>query len=174
MTRQRRIMPGLLVIAVLVSILGSLLYAGVDRLRTIRREGELLRAQYEKLLGGALGDQPDREQKVQALKLALDAELGRYYEKDEIDLYRFASTVSSTLARYGVTVEQFRTIGSGRSQALEVKVRAAPSSFMAFLAEASSSSKYWTIPYLHVQAQTASGTLTGEFQIGYLVHDDPK
>ena len=171
MTRDRRVLLVLLGVSLLVSIFGSLLYVGLDKLHTTREQIEQLKKQYAKLLTSDPEESIDLREKMQELHRARDAELRRYYGRDEIDLYRFGSAVNAMLARHGIVVEQFRTATAASRSVLELSARGTSPAFMAFLSEVSMAQKYWTIPYLHIQSSSASGFLTCEFQIGYLVNE---
>ena len=108
------------------------------------------------------------------LKQAEEAELRRYYGAGEMDLYRFGSAVNALLARHGITVDEFRTVSGSAGPFLQLNARGSASSFMAFLSDVSSAAKYWTIPYLHIQSRSGDGSLSCEFQIGYMTHDASK
>lgn len=164
----------LLVVSVLLAALGSLAYAGLDRLRTVDDEIEMLKRQYVRLQGVGAPEPMDIAQKMRELEQAEGSELDRYYRAEEMDLYRFGSAVNALLVRHGMTVDQFRTVSGSRVSTLELTVRGSPISFMAFLADVSSAPKYWALPYLHIQSRSGNGTLTCEFQIGYMVHETAK
>ena len=164
----------LLAASAFLAALGSLAYAGLDRLRIIDDQIETLKRQYVRLQAGGAPEPMDIGQRMRELEQAEDSELHRYYDKEETDLYRFGSAVNALLLRHGMTVDQFRTVSGSRGSVLELTVRGGPSSFMAFLADVSSAPKYWTIPYLHVQSRSENGALTCELQIGYMVHETAK
>jgi Tfp pilus assembly protein PilO len=174
MTRERRVLLVLLAASVLAAILGSLLYAGLDRLRTVDDEIQVLTKQYAKLSAGETVGLPDLQRGMRELKQAEDAELRRYYEAGEMDLYRFGGAVNTLLARQGIVVDDFRTLSGSNGSVLELTARGTSTSFMAFLSDVSSAPKYWTIPYLHVQSRSGDGSVSCEFQIGYMTHDASK
>jgi len=175
-TRQRRILLVLLAVTALAAALGSFLYVELDRIRSMDEQIAFLRGQYLKLPADTPTEQAGLEERIQGLKRAADNELSRYYRGSEIDLYRFASTVSAMLARRGVTVERVRTVTVPASSTalLELSVHGTSSALMAFLSDVSTRPKYWTIPYLHVQSVSGRGTVTCEMQMGYLVHENAR
>ncbi len=172
MTRERRVLLIILAAALFLSLFGSLLYVGLEKLAVTQERIDRLRKQYLRLPAGAPGESVDLHQRIRELERAESAELGRYYDKDEIDLYRFGSAVNAMLAHHGIIVEQFRTVTETNRSVLELTLRGTSPSFMAFLSEVSAAQKYWTIPYLHIQSSSGNGSLTCELQIGYLSHEN--
>lgn len=174
MTRQRRILLVLLGVSALTAGLGSFLYVQLDRIRLMDEQIGFLRKQYLKLPADTPTEQAGVEERIQGLKRVEADELARYYAGGEMDLYRFGSLVNSLLARRGITVERFRTFSGSSAPVLELSARGTSLAFMAFLSDMSGSSKYWTIPYLHVQSPAGNGNVMCEMQIGYLVHEAAK
>jgi hypothetical protein len=173
-TRQRRILLVLLGVSVLAAGMGSFVYVQLDRIRLMDEQISFLRKQYLKLPPDTPTEQAGLEDRIQGLKRVESDELARYYASGEMDLYRFGSLVNSLLARRGITVERFRTLSGSSAPVLELSARGTSLALMAFLSDVSASSKYWTIPYLHVQAPAGNGSVTCEMQIGYLVHEAAK
>jgi hypothetical protein len=173
-TRQRRVLLVLLVASVVAAGLGSFLFVQMDRIRLMDEQIGFLRKQYLKLPADTPTERAGLEERIQGLKEAEAGELGRYYAESEMDLYRFGSLVSALLARRGLAVQRVRTVSGSSAPALELSVRGTSLSLMAFLSDVSASARYWTIPYLHVQAPAGNGSVTCEMQIGYLVHEAAK
>lgn len=174
MTRQRRILLGLLAATAALAGLGSLAYVQADRLRTAGEQVAFLKTQYVKLHPGAPVEQAGLQDRIQELKRAENAELARYYGSGEMDLYRFGSMVNALLAGHRITVLRFRTVTEASPPVLGLSARGTSSAFMAFLSVVSASPRYWTIPYLHMQSPSGDGTVTCELQIGYPVHESTK
>jgi len=173
-TRTRRILLALLGATALCAALGSFLYVQLDRIRVMDEQAAILRRQYIKLPADARTGQAGLEQRITELGQAESEELARYYSAGEMDLYRFGSTVNAMLARRGITVERVRTVTGASAPVLELSVRGSSLALMRFLSDVAARPKYWTIPYLHVQASSGSRTVTCEMQAGYLAHEDAK
>ncbi len=174
MTRVRRILLRLLVATAVCAALGSFLYVQLDRIRVMDEQVAFLRKQYVKLPADAPTEQAELEQRISDLKQAESVELARYYGSSEMDLYRFGSAVNAMLARRGITVERVRTVAGAATPVLELSARGPAVGLMGFLSDVSARAKYWTIPYLHVQAPTGSGMVSCDMQVGYLVNEDGK
>ncbi len=172
MTRERRILLTLLGATALCAALGSFLYVRLDHIRTMDEQIAFLRKQYVRLPLDAPIEQADLQQRIVDLGQAESEELARYYGDSEMDLYRFGSTVNTMLARRGISVERVRTITGAATPVLELSARGSSVGLVGFLSDVSVRAKYWTIPYLHVQAPTGSGMVTCEMQVGYLVRKD--
>jgi len=173
-TRQRRILLGLLAASAALAALGSFAFVQADRLRTAGEQVAFLRKQYVKLQPDPQTEQSGLQDRIQELKRAETAELARYYDAGEMDLYRFGGMVNALLARHRISVQRVRTVTEAAPSVLELSARGTSSSFMAFLSDVSASPRYWTIPYLHIQSPSGDGTVTCELQIGYLVHENTK
>lgn len=174
MTRQRRTLLVILGATALCAGLGSFLYVQLDRIRVMDEQISFLRKQYARLPADAPTEQAGLEQRVAALKQAQTEELARYYGASEMDLYRFGAVVNGMLARRGVTVERVRTVTGAALPVLDLSVRGSSTALMGFLSDVSARPKYWSIPYLHLQAPSGRGMVTCDLQIGYLVHEDAK
>lgn len=164
-------------VVLLVVIAGGCLIAialdtGLSKLAAARTELALLQQRYARLSPRSSASTSALAAKVALLEKTIAREKQGFYSQGEMNPYRFATQISSLLAREHISVDQFRTRQGTPGELLDFTVSGSAQSIVSFLAELSRSRKYITVPYLHLQAHTSSRNLTCEFQIGYLTNDE--
>ena len=114
--------------------------------------------------GGSASDLNRCKQKLEAELAGLRS---RFYGEGEMDLYGFGASVRDLLLSSGLAISRYQTLETGGRTYLEFAVSGSAHALVSFLLEVSGRSKYWSIPYLSVNARGGGASVQALFRIGY-------
>ena len=110
--------------------------------------------------------------KKQRLEALMKAEKKKYYQADDMDLYRFSITINDLLSSRSLAIKKYQTVEVKDGTCLEYSVSGEAINFVEFLESVAAADKYWNIPYLTIDARKGGGMLEAVFRITYETADE--
>jgi hypothetical protein len=104
--------------------------------------------------------------------MGIDELEDRYYQESEMDPYKFGILIKDLLTSKGLTISKYQTIDTKDLILLEFSVIGDALGFSEFLESVSLSDKYWSIPYLTINANNRNGRIQAVFRITYGMIDE--
>ena len=163
-SRERLLLMILMWLAVFVS-------AGLFMLSQVQRRGSLderISALEQRLVRQYQSLNQEYELNIQkeAAQKDLEKYENRFYSRDDIDPYSFATTIRTILISNDLRISQYQTLEAQQDVTmLEFSVKGDALGFAGFLAEVSESEKYWNIPFVSLSSD--EGKIQSVFRIHY-------
>jgi len=165
-SRREKLLLNLLAWVVAAVVLGFLGAAELEKRAGLREKITQLEKQIPQY-GAHLSGEELLEARRQSLERELEAERSHYYEPGRMDPYRFGTLVREALVANRLRIERYQTLEAGKRMLLEFSVAGSALDLMRFLEAVSASEKYWSMPFLSINARQAGGAVEAVFRIGY-------
>ncbi len=155
-----------LVLIIMVSTAVVFMYGKMVQLKSLKEKIATLESQMLKL-HGRLPDESGLQSRKEHLIEAISKEERKYYAKKEIDPYRYSIAVRKTLLANNLDIQKYQTVDVKDKVFLEFSLSGSAYSLMTFIKTASTSEKYWYIPFLSIDAQKGGGRISAVLRMHY-------
>jgi hypothetical protein len=170
-SKRERALLFVLMWALAVSAAGIVCYFKVEEMSALQQKTALLEKQVQKSTLKA-PNSDDLLKKKELLMQRIGTEKEKYYYADEIDPYKFSTVIKNILSEKGLYIKKYQTIEVKERTYLEYSVSGDALQLAAFLRVVAGSEKYWSIPFLSIDARKGDGTVDAVFRINYETIDE--
>ena len=146
-------------------------YGKMGELQSLKEKIVTLESQMQKL-HGRLPDKSSLQSRKEYLIDAIAEEEQKYYSQKEIDPYRYSITVRKALLANNLEIQKYQTVEVKEKVFLEFSLSGSAYNLMSFLKIASTSEKYWYIPFLSIDAKKGDGSISAILRMYYETLDD--
>jgi len=150
---------------------GIVSYFKIEEMTALGQKTDMLEKQVQKLTLKA-PNSDDLIGEKDRLMQSIGTEKEKYYYTDEIDPYQFSIILKKILSETGLYIKKYQTIEVKERTYLEYSVSGDALQLAAFLRVVSDSEKYWSIPFLSINARKGDGTVDAVFRINYETIDE--
>ena len=171
LSKREKLLINLLILICIISGAGLLYYLMIDRIIDLNNSINLLKQQIQQITL-TMPDESDLKVKKDLLRMGIDELEDRYYQKNEMDPYTFGILIKDLITSKGLDISKYQTIEAKDSIQLEFSVSGNALDFSEFLESVSLSDKYWSIPYLTMNANDRNGRIQSVFRITYGMIDE--
>jgi hypothetical protein len=170
-SKRERVLLFVLLWVVAAFAAGVVSYFKIEKIATLGQKTALIEKQVQKITLKA-PNSDDLMGKKDLLVQRIGTEKEKYYYTDEIDPYQFSTIIKNILSEKGLYIKKYQTIEVKERTYLEYSVSGDALQLAAFLKVVSDSDKYWSIPFLSVDARKGDGTIDAVFRINYETIDE--
>jgi hypothetical protein len=152
-------------------VTGIFFYFKIEEMSSLGQKTAQLEKQVQKITVKA----PSSDEligKKDLLMKRIGMEKAKYYYADEIDPYQFSITIKNILSEKGLYIKKYQTIEVKKRTYLEYSVTGNALELAEFLRIVEDSDKYWSIPFLSIDARKGDGTIDAVFRINYETIDE--
>jgi hypothetical protein len=166
LSKREKVLVNVLLWVVALVVLGFLFAATLERRSGLREKISGLEKQIPQFDAHAASEAQLAARKRE-LQSELSSERSHFYEEGQIDPYHFGILVRDLLVANHLSIKQYQTLNPGKQVLLEFSVTGDDLDVVKFWQAVSGSAKYWSVPYLSIDARAGSGNVDAVFRIGY-------
>lgn len=166
LSKREELLLSILIWTIVVVSTVVYFYFQIEKIKTNKKNIDLLEKQIEQLSVN-LGDEEKLLSQKEALLQKVQEEREKFYSPEEMDPYRFGTLVRNLLASKSLSVKRYQTIEVGEVTYLEFSISGNALHLAEFLKSVSSNNKYWSIPFLSIDARRGDGSINAVFRITY-------
>lgn len=145
---------------------GIVFYFKLEEMTSLGQKTAMLEKQVQKITMKA-PNSDDLTGEKGLLVERIGMEKAKYYYRDEIDPYQFSTIIKNLLSEKGLYIKKYQTIEVKERTYLEYSVSGDALELAEFLRVVADSDKYWSIPFLSIDARKGDGTIDAVFRINY-------
>lgn len=166
LNKRERLLLNVLVWVAIAAVFGVFtFFEGMKRIE-LRERIALIEEQMRRLQV-KLPSRAELSETKKHLQVELKGLQSRFYLEEQMDPYQFGSVIRELLVHEGLSIKRYQTLEVGEDTLLEFSVSGDALGFFRFLEKISRSEKFWSVPFVSINARGGAGRIDSVVRIGY-------
>lgn len=166
LSKREKVLLYICVLIAIISGMGVFYYLMIEKVLVLNSDIDLLTKQIQQM-HSHMPDEVNLQVKRELLLEGIKELEGRLYTDAEMNPYKFGIWIKDLLLENGLNITKYQTIENNNSIFLEFFISGDALDFIEFLESVSLAEKYWSIPFMVINADKSNGQIEAVFRITY-------